>query len=349
MNISDTRLEGKYYDGEFPVARPALLVFNGSEVALTSGDITRMYAPNELRVSPRTGHADRFIILSDGGQYQCEDHPILGELPQEVKSEGPVAWLEDRVSVAIIGIIVVACVLLYGYFYGLPAAAESMVKRIPVETEKSLGKHVLTWFDDNKLFNATIISKVQQDSISGKFDNLHKGLSISPYIKLEFRNSERIGPNAFALPGGTIVITDQMIEKAESEEEILAILAHELGHAEGRHSMLQILQSSLVALTVATITADAASLSVAVAGLPVILVQTKYSRDFETEADDFAFELLARHDISTEAFASFMERLNNDSEPMEDLSFLSTHPMTSKRIKRAREAGSQADGTGREH
>jgi predicted Zn-dependent protease len=108
--------------------------------------------------------------------------------------------------------------------------------------------------------------------------------------------------------------------------------------------MRQILQSSFVALAAATITADAASLSVAVTGLPLILAKTKYSRDFETEADEFAFDLLKRHDISPEAFATLMERLDKESKAMKRLSFISTHPITHERIQRARESSKQPKG-----
>jgi predicted Zn-dependent protease len=341
MNISGTRLEVKYYDGEHPIVRPAILFFSDNEVTLATGETILTYALDKLYVSPRSLRADRFITFPDGGQYQCADQPILDRLPQEVRSEGPVAWLEERISVAIASVAIIICSLLFGYFYGLPAAAERIVKRIPIETEVALGNHVLKWFDDKQWFKASHIDQYQRDSITNKFGKLHQGLSMSPYLILEFRNSKLVGPNAFAFPGGTIVVTDQMVEIAESEEEVLAILAHEIGHVEKRHSMRQILQSSFVALAAATITADAASLSVAVTGLPVILAKTKYSRDFETEADEFAFDLLKRHDISPEAFASLMERLSKESKAMKQLSFISTHPITHERIKRARESSKQ--------
>jgi len=338
MIISGTTLEGMYYDGESPIARTAVLVFGDNEVSLTSGDSTSNSALNEVRVSPRTGHADRFITLSDGGQFQCADQPLLDRLPQEVRSEEIAAWLENRIVVAVASTAIMISTLIFGYFYGLPAAAEYIVKRIPVETEVSLGNHVLSWLDDNHWFSASHIEQSQRDSITSGFNKLHEGLSMSSYMRLEFRSSELIGPNAFALPGGTIVITDQMVKTAESADEILAILAHEVGHAEGRHDMRQMLQSSFVALAAATVTADAASLSAAVTGLPVILAQTKYSRDYEREADEFAFDLLKRHDISPKAFASIMERLDRDSAGSKKLSFISTHPVTNERIERARDA-----------
>jgi predicted Zn-dependent protease len=338
MNISRITLEGRYYDGVNPLAHPATLTISGSEIVLSGKDVTNTYMTNELRASPRVGRADRFITLPDGLQFHCADQPHLDRLPQEIRSEGPVAWLEARIAVAVASVFLIVVSLLFGYFYGLPAAAESVVKRIPIETEKALGDEIIAWLDDYKWFNAPHIDQEHQDAIQDGFKRLYAGLSMEKHYRLVFRCSKFIGPNAFALPGGTIVITDQMVKAAGSDEEILAVLAHEIGHVERRHTMRQVLQSSAVGIAVATITADAASLSVAVAGLPTILAQTKYSREFEKEADTFAFALLRERSISPDAFASLMERLDNDSDEIKHLSFISTHPVTSERIEAAREA-----------
>ena len=76
--------------------------------------------------------------------------------------------------------------------------------------------------------------------------------------------------------------------------------------------------------------------------MPTVLVQTSYSRRFETEADDYAFESLRRHGISPRAFADLMRRLRNEREAHgrgESLiRYLSTHPATDERIRRAEEA-----------
>jgi predicted Zn-dependent protease len=89
----------------------------------------------------------------------------------------------------------------------------------------------------------------------------------------------------------------------------------------------------------ATVTSDAASLSVAVAGLPALLAQNKYSREFETAADDYAFRLLKKRNYSPASFASLMERLAEKHENKRQIStFVSTHPVTEERVKRARAA-----------
>ncbi len=343
MNQSGIKLSCNYYNGEQPVAHPAELDFGDNEIVLTSNIATQTYNYSKLKLSPRIGKADRFIALPDGGQCQCSDHPLLDRLPLEIKSEGPVAWLEMHISVAIVSIGIIIASLVFGYIFGLPILVEIIVKRIPISTELVLGENVLEWFDENEWFKASEVDQERQDLIRQNFARFYKDLVIAPYIKLEFRNSEIIGPNAFALPGGIIIITDQMIEFAQSQEEILAILTHELGHVEQRHNMRLVLQSSFVALVATAVTADAASLSAAVVGVPTILIQKKYSRNFENMADQYAFDLLKRHGVSPEAYADIMERIGQNQKTRKPLSFMATHPITEERIKRAREAANLLD------
>jgi predicted Zn-dependent protease len=332
-------LKGQYYDGRQPIAVPATLEFSRSEAILTAGQVTGRYAVDELGVSPASGKADRFIALPDGGQLQCPDQSFLDLLPQTSPSEGLVARLEARWGVALSGIVIVACVLLAGYFRGLPAAAERIAARIPLETEQALGRQSLAWLDEKGWFQPTNLDKTTQQNIKDGFGGLISDLPLKDHYQLELRTSRVMGANAFALPGGIIVITDDMVKAADSPEEVQAVLAHEIGHVELRHTMRSVLQNSAVAVAVAAVTSDAASLSVAIAGLPVLLAQTKYSREFEAAADDYAFNLLKQKDRSPAAFASLMERIaGKHGEDERTFSYVSTHPVTEERVKRARDA-----------
>jgi len=332
-------LEGQYLDGRQPIAVPARMDFAGPEATLIAGQTTMRYPVNRLVVSPRIGRADRFITLPDGGQFKCGDQVFLDTLRQESPAEGVVAWLEDRWGIALAAVVIIICIALVGYFFGLPAAAERIADRIPMETEQALGRQSLAWLDKSGWFKPTNLDPNRRKDITDGFDRLLIDLPIKNLCALEFRAAPAFGPNAFALPGGTIVITDDMVKVAESSEEVLAVLAHEIGHVQLRHTMRSVLQNSAVAVLAATITSDAASLSVAVAGLPVLVARTKYSRDFETAADEYAFRLLKQKGLSPEAFASLMEKLSNsrkDAEPM--FAYVSTHPVTAARIQRARAA-----------
>jgi Zn-dependent protease with chaperone function len=340
MNPEHATIHGLYFDGRRPVGSAATLIFGGQEAALIGAAVAQRYRLRKLRVSPRVGRGDRFISLPDGGQLQCADQPALDRLHQEVPSEGLVAWLEQRWAVALACLVLTLGVLAAGYLYGLPAAAEAVARRIPVASERPLGEQAQAWLEQRGWLTPSHLPATRQAALREGFRKLHRGLPQDAHYRLEFRASRLIGENAFALPGGTILITDEMIRAARSDEEVLAVLAHEIGHVELRHTLRHLLADSVVGVVATTLTGDAASLSVAVAGLPVLLAQAKYSREFETEADDFAFALLKRHGLSPEAFAGLMERLaqNGDKAGEREMSFLSTHPVTAERVARARAA-----------
>jgi predicted Zn-dependent protease len=334
-------IEGRYFDGRHPIRVRATLKVVDTEATLTAGPITACYTTRGLRVSPRTGTAERFIALPDGGQLLSAD-ARLDSLPQESPSEGPAAWLEERWGIAVACVLITAAVLLAAYYIGLPAAAERIAARIPMATEQALGRQALAWLDEREWFQPTRVIEATRAPIADGFDRLRNDLPLREYYRLEFRASKIMGPNAIALPGGIIVITDALVFAAASPDEVLAVLAHEIGHVELRHAMRTVLQSSVVAAGAAVVTSDAASLNVAIAGLPALLAQAKYSRKFETEADEYAFRLLKQKGYSPIAFATLLERLaKEDEKTMGPFSYISTHPVTAERVWRAREAAAE--------
>jgi hypothetical protein len=335
-------LEGHYFDGRQPIGVPARMEFSNLEVTLNAGLISERYVISQLKVSPRIGSADRFINLPGGGQISCADQAFLNSLPQESLTEGPVAWLEAHWGVALACVAIIVCTLLAAYFFGLPAAAKYIADRIPMETEQSLGRQALTWLDEKGWFKPTNLDRDTRKKISDGFDGLRSALPLKDYCRLEFRSGRAFGPNALALPGGIIVISDEMVKAAQTTDEVLAVLAHEIGHVELRHTLRNVLQNSVIGVATAAVSSDAASLSVAIVSLPVVLAQTKYSREFEAEADDYAFNLLKQKGYSPAAFASIMERLSKSGEEeIGPSAYVSTHPVTAERVQRARNAAAK--------
>jgi hypothetical protein len=332
-------LKGQYFDGRHPLGLAATLIVSERHASLTGERGSLEYQTETLRVSPRIGGADRFVCFPDGGQLQCNDSPLLDALPQASRAEGPVAWFEQRWAVALIGAALVLTLLTCGYVFGLPRLAEYAAARIPIEAERDLGTKALGWLDSNGWLAPTTLTGEEQESLRTGFAALVHGLPLEATYSLQIRASPRLGANALALPGGTIVITDAMVRVADSPEEVLAVLAHEIGHVELRHILRQVLQDSLLAAVVTTLTGDATSLGAAVTGLPMTVAQAHYSRDFEAQADDYAFALLNRHDISPSHFADLLERLQRrNNAPGTRTSFLESHPPTPERILRARAA-----------
>lgn len=310
-------------------------------MVLVAGTLQRSYPYLDVVVSPRIANADRFIEFPDGGQFQCADIVELDQLTQE-KTEAIAAWLESKVIFATIGIALLVSSLFAGYFWGLPALAERAAQHIAIETESILGEQATARLEETGVLNPTTLDNKTQNIIQHEFNNLLKGLPLESHYRLEFRDSPTFGANAFAMPGGTIIITDAMVALAQTPEELAAILAHEIGHIEHRHPIKLIVQDSIAAVVAAVIIGDISSLGVA--DLATVLAQARYSREFESDADEFAFALLKSRGRSPNSFADIMIRLYDKEKKggaEKQADFLSTHPLTLERIKRAREVAAQ--------
>jgi predicted Zn-dependent protease len=119
----------------------------------------------------------------------------------------------------------------------------------------------------------------------------------------------------------------------------MAVLAHEIGHVRGRHALRLILQDSGVVVLITALAGDAVSMSILAAALPTALLQSHYSRQFEEDADEYAFAHLRRHGYSPQVFADMMRRLQQADRGAKGdagvVRYFSTHPLTEERIQRA--------------
>lgn len=131
-------------------------------------------------------------------------------------------------------------------------------------------------------------------------------------------------------------MTDELVQLAAHEDEVVAVLAHELGHIQGRHALRSVLQNSATVVLIAVATGDLTSLGALSATLPTFLLQMKYSRAFELEADDYASAVLPRLGIAPEHLVAILGRLENQTSGGDSvvLDYVSTHPATQERIRR---------------
>jgi Zn-dependent protease with chaperone function len=155
-----------------------------------------------------------------------------------------------------------------------------------------------------------------------------------------------MGPNAFALPGGTVVMTDDLAKLATDDDQLSAVLAHEIGHVRGRHGLRLGLQAAGVAALTAALFGDAVSITGLAVTLPTAILQNGYSRELETEADEYAFQRLREVGLSPTAFAEMMQLFEKEHEKYlgkgASMDYFSTHPATAKRIERALQAAKPA-------
>lgn len=297
-----------------------------------------------LEISPRLGDTPRLIALPDGGRFETGDNEAIDRLLAGSGRHGGYRLLhrmERHLPLVLVFTLLVGTFVYVSIAYGVPALSRSIAFELSPETNQLLGQGTLELLDKTQFSESALPRERQQQLIAlfRSYTDRYPQWNIQPLL----RKGNSIGANALALPGGEIVFTDELVELAEDDRELLAILGHEIGHLEQRHLMRRVLQSSLLTVVVVAVTGDVSTVSSMVYAIPTILMELKYSREFETEADDFAFEFLRQNRIAPIHFANIMRRLSSSLDEEinaddEDGAFLSTHPPTRERIRRFEEA-----------
>ncbi len=308
--ISETlRFQGRLRDGATAAERPVVVERDGEDLVITGEDKVLRVTLAAVVADARLPGVPRMLALPDGARIETGDHAGVALLfPPKSRIDAAAFWLESRWAAALGTIPVIAGLTWLFVAIVLPLGAGPVAQMISPRIENAIGRQSLAALDR---------------------------VALNPSA---FR-SGALGPNALALPGGIIIVTDDMVHLAPNEDELLAVLAHEIGHVQGRHALRLILQDSGVVVLIAALAGDAVSMSVLAAALPTALLQSHYSRQFEEEADEYAFAHLRRHGYSPQLFADMMRRLQQaDRRPAGEggvLRYFSTHPLTEERIQRA--------------
>lgn len=338
MSAESLRFDGRFRDGVTAREVPVGIVRDGEDLVITAGEkVLRVALATVVADAPLPGVA-RLLALPDGGQIETDDREAAAALfPPRNRIDAAAFWLESRWPAALAAIPVIAGVTWLLVAQLLPLAADPVARMISPRIELAIGRQALSALD-RIVLKPTELDPDTQEQIEQRFRQFLEGEPGEENYKLVFR-AGAVGPNAFALPGGFIVVTDDLVRLAENEGELTAVLAHEVGHVRGRHALRLVLQNSGVVVLVTALAGDAVSMTLLAAALPTALLQSHYSRQFETEADEYAFAHLRRHGNSPQAFADMMRRLQRaDAQAAGDggvVRYFSTHPLTQERIERA--------------
>ncbi|MBO9664778.1 M48 family metallopeptidase [Dokdonella sp.] len=333
------RFDGTYFDGRSGRAHAATLRdLEAGRYVLEGDGVAREGAIAELTVTPKLANVERTVEFGDGARLLLPaSAPIDVWFPRRHRLEALVDRLERRAPAVAAAVLICVAALAIGAIWGVPRLADHIAATIPSGTEHSLGEHTLAQLDRFGL-EPSALEQDRQDELYARFQNLLHGLDRGVADRIEFRDAPGIGANAFALPGGIVVVTDQLVHRLRDDREFDAVVAHELGHQQHRHALRQALRGSLVAVVAAVFAGDVSSAGAVVVAVPTFLLDSHYSRGFEAEADAFAFDLLARHEESPRWFARAMRVLQTDDENEEDFAYLSSHPPTAERIAQAEAA-----------
>ena len=326
-----------YYAGKHPVGEPVVIRVTENGSTNFSGDnISYTCDWLDIGVSIQLGTTARTLKLPNGGKCESSAHDEINQL-QDLYGRSTLGKLLHKLE-SRWHYVLIASVMVVGFTwamitYGIPALAKQVAFALPTSVDESISEGTLDILEKHLLKTSTL-GETDKTRIREKFSVIAEQANDGHRYELLYRRG--IGPNAFALPSGHIVITDELIEMADTDEEILAVLAHEIGHVVYKHGIRSVLQSSAVALLLTAVTGDISTASGFAAAMPILLLETSYSRKFEHEADQYAFEYMQANNIDTKHFATILHKITGDDHEQTEsvFNYLSTHPMTSERTRR---------------
>ena len=308
--VTDTAptLPADYFDGQHARARPVWLSVAGGALQLVGDGMQRSVPLRDVQWPERTRHGQRTAHFASGGSVQCADAAAWDHWARQSGLREPlVVRLQQSWRGVLASVLLLAAVLWGLQQWGLPLAARVVTSVLPHSVDAALGDAALQAVDE-QLMQPSTLPPAEQARIRAAFTQAVATLppqAVPPW-QLVFRAS-KIGPNALALPGGTLVMTDELVELVERDTDVLtAVLAHELGHLQHRHSMRQLVQVTLLGTLTSVLLGDFSTL---LAGGAALVGQAHYSRAAEHEADAAAVQVLRAAHISPAAMVTLFDKL----------------------------------------
>jgi Zn-dependent protease with chaperone function len=337
-------ISGKWFDGRTSAQIDATLKVyaNGAcriEQAQTSDSLLRQstFTPE---VSHRLANTPRYLTFPQGGVFETGDNDGVDKILAMLRKGhwmSRVHLFESKMRYIVPSVALCIVLAVCAAKFGLPTAAKLIAAHLPEAVYQQAGAQTLNILDKLILKPSQLDAKLERrlrDHLQSAIDD-HPGRR----IELLFRKGGRIGPNAFALPDGHIIFTDEMVKIAEHDDELLSVLAHEIGHVVHCHGMRRVVQDSLLSFAILSLTGDASGVSELFLGLPAVLTELAYSRAFEREADRFALDYLESRSIPVHHYADILTRISRIDNSSEEKNgkkwsnYLATHPPIRERVE----------------
>jgi predicted Zn-dependent protease len=252
-----------------------------------------------------------------------------------------------RIAPRVVLALIIAAFGLVSYFSKTqvnPVTGQRQRVSMSVEEERALGLQAAPEMaqkmggirDPRRDRDARLVEQVGQRLVAGSdarrspyADNFHF-----------FLLADRKTVNAFALPGGQVFLTTALFDRLASEDQLAAVLAHEIGHVVGRHSSEQMAKGQLgktLAAAFGVGTSDRGLKGMVAAQAVNQVMQLRYGREDENESDEFGMKYMAQAGYDPHAMLELMQILKEANDGPTPPEFLSTHPLPETRIVHIKE------------
>jgi len=340
------RGSGQYFDGDVPIARDVGIMINEAAqtlVLLTASQVVAEWPLADIRKVVDNSGDDMVLRLKGMGTERLlvsdpADVAILRARCPDLPRRAPFARRGRLVFWAASAVASVALMI----FVLIPLLADQLADYLPPEGEKALGDTTLEQIryalDERGINGVPVCSNppglASLDVIETR---LRDGTPEAPDITLTVLDHPLI--NAFALPGGHVVLFDGLIQAAENAEQVTAVLAHEIGHIAARDPTRIAMRSAGSIGVLGLLFGDFAGGAV-VLFLANRIIEADYTQEAEAAADAYAHEMLLAADLSPAAIGDFFEVVAPDGSDTDGTVFqhFLSHPEMGDRVQAARDA-----------
>lgn len=329
MSSSDV-LKGRYYrDGASEHLEAELHHIGEALYIVLAGSKQKTHVQLE-EVADRLGNVPRKIYLTGDSVFECADNEAVDQFfKRDDHFFSRLTRMEGSLKFVAFATVATFICLFGLYRYGLPAMAHVAANATPAGVVAAMDSSTRETVD-KVLFSETSLSQERQDELTAIFDELVEiSGQTNPPMTLYFRDGGKLGANAIALPGGTIILTDQLEALAKNDDELAGVLAHEIGHVEHKHSLRQLYRAFGMAFMIGVIGGDSGQVVEDVVANAALLDTFSYSRSFETESDVHSVEIMMKAGRDPMAFVDLLDSIlkSHDIDPEKaETGWLSSHP-----------------------
>ena len=349
MEPGRTTWSGFHYDGQTAHREPVTIAVTAGGLHLSRDDGSSLQWPfDEIRCVPRLHRAERLrlergtelpqsLVVTEDGLLEA----VRAVAPEAVQRLGKRGAFDAEARATVVKIGLAAAVLAGLYLWGLPALATFVAARVPVSWEENLGRGVVA--------RAVPPAKrcdepEQQAAVEAILQRLVATIPESPY-RFSVTVADNPVINAFAAPGGYLVVNRGLLRATRTPEELAGVLAHEVQHVLLRHSMRAMAREIPLRIAIAAMFGGDAfgELAGRFAGT---LAATRYQRGDELEADRQGLALLQAARVDPRGMVDFFGTLAAEGQDAPRFAtYLSSHPLTADRIAALQGLVIQGDGT----
>ena len=342
-SISNKKIDGDFFNPGSSKAETASILINNKAVSVFKGDECLYHL---LKV--QSVQDNKSIFFENGSLFVTKEELNAIDLKSLIPKTELILKNIDKFRLKSVFIILLTIIiLLIGYRFLFISFSSTLVYLFPHNWEKKIGESTYKTLSSTILEKSEIPEKRKAD-LRQKSQKVFKHSNLYKNPEIKFNKSNILGPNALALPGGPIIITDDLVKLLKDDELILAVIAHEIAHIKERHSLQQIVEIAGLSSIAWMIFGLDESILEEIAFIGINVWSLKKSRDLEKDADLMALKLLEKTGMSNKSFIQAIEKLSKyyclktkieKSICMDEIKsgWLSTHPTGAERLKYLKE------------